>query len=120
MPLEFVAGATGTPYYFVVEFDGSEPYCMSLHDLLPEVKSFDQAKVWLVTPQAELFEVYVESMDGDPDYLQWQTILADGGDVIESIEYDPSDPQNLDAANWTRNVHGFDTHGFDTHSFDIR
>ncbi len=98
---------TGRPHYLVVEFDGSEPYVMPLDDLLDEVKAFDQAKIYLVSPDGAVTEVYVESTDGDPDYLEWQVILSDGGDIVERIEYHPDDPQNLDLATWTTHVHGF-------------
>lgn len=108
MPIEFVADGVGDPHYLVFDPDEKAPWiASSLHELIDNVRSFDVATVFLLTPQTDVEEVHVESTDGDPDYYDWEVTLREGGDLVERAEYDPDSPQDFGAANRTVNVNGF-------------
>jgi len=85
--LGIVPDGMGEVKYLVFE-DGHEPYVADLELVLEEVAAFDQARIFLITPDCHLHEVHVESTDGDPDYLHWETTLIEGGELVERAEYD--------------------------------
>jgi hypothetical protein len=89
-----VADGVGTPQYLVF-MDGHEPWIGDLPTVLEEIPAFDQARIYLLARGPRFLEVRVESTDGDPDYMDWEVLLADteeagddAGELVERAEYD--------------------------------
>lgn len=107
MTIEFVADGIGDPRYLVFDPDYSGPWVAdTVHELIQETRSFDVATVYLLTPDVQITEVRVQSTDGDPDFLDWEVTLADGGDLVERIEYETT-KMLLEDAYRTVYVNGF-------------
>ncbi len=103
---EYFPNGLGTPHYLVIDPD-VDPYTGTIDLVLEEVRSLEQATIYLVNPDHTVELVHVQSTDGDPDYLNWEVTLQDGGEVVETIKYDPADPQNVEKAERLSNVRGF-------------
>ncbi len=104
---QFLANSLSNPHYLVVEPSQTEPYVGDIDMVLETVDAFDQASIWLVNPDRTLEPVYFESTDGDPYFLNWQVVLQESDEVVETIEYDPADPKDINKARRVVNVKGF-------------
>lgn len=107
MPIEIVADGTGYPRYLVFDPDMPEPWVADVHDILRECRALDVARIFLITPDAQIEEVKFNSIDGEPDYTSWEVILVEGGEMVEAIDYDPAHPDELDKADRVIQVNGF-------------
>lgn len=107
MPIEFVADGIGNPKYLVFDPTMGPWVPDNIDELLKETESFEGVPVFLLTPDAQVEEVRFTCIDGDPDYLHWEVTLAEGGELVESIQYDPDNPNDFKAAERVVQVNGF-------------
>lgn len=109
--IELVEQGSGILKYLVVEPDQHNgPWVAgNIHELLEDVNDADAAVVHLIMPDGQTVPVHVENTDDNN--LDWEITLADGGELIERIEYSDEGETSRDYDSYTLHVHGFQLAG---------
>jgi hypothetical protein len=98
--------ATGNPHYLVFD-PKAEPWVGNIRDIIDDTDlDLDTTPVFLLTRQNQVVAVHVESTDEDPDWLDWEVTLVEGGELVERVELNGGDGGWANP-NRTINVNGF-------------
>lgn len=93
MPVELVADgtATGEPHYLVFEPEVT-PWTSTIREIIEDTNvDLDKTVIFLITTGRELAPVHIRSIDEEPDWMDWEVTLVEGGHLVERVELNGGD-----------------------------